>query len=302
MADGSLTLAAGADRGSYESPAFAVKGFDWLVPSWDARASGGATVSLSVRVRVGDTWSEWLSFGSWGDEARSAAKQSDARGRVDIDTLLLYAPADGLKWRVELSAGETGSPAPAVRSIAWVARDRFAPSAPEPSTYPESAISLPSRSQMVEDPAIAGKICSPSSLAMALEALGTSLPTAELAWLCYDSSAGIFGNWSHNVARASALGHRARVDYLDGLGELAAELAKGRPVVASIRYEAGALDGAAVASTDGHLVAVRGMARRGDEWYVLVNDPASGDVAGVPREYRAGQFKNAWSGVVYLFD
>jgi len=137
---------------------------------------------------------------------------------------------------------------------------------------------------------------------MALESLGTELPTAELARLCYDAGAGIFGNWSYNVARASALGHRARVDYLDGIGELAAELAKGRPVIASVRYVRGALEGAAIEATNGHLLVVRGLARRDGAWYVLVNDPAAKEAAGVSREYRADQFAQAWNGVVYLFD
>ncbi|GAB1457371.1 peptidase C39 family protein [Spirochaetota bacterium] len=302
ITEGSLRLIPGTTSGVYESPIFTVPGFDWLVPSLDARASGEARVALAIQVRVDGAWSEWLSFGVWGDEAKSAAKQSNAQGRVDIDTLLLYKAANGLRFRLELTASEDRGDLPLVYSVTWVARDRFAPPVAEPATYPETSIAMPPRSQMVEDPAIAGKICSPTSLSMVLESLGSSMPTAEVAWLAYDAGAGIFGNWSFNVARASALGHPAHVDYLGSIGELAAELTKGKPVIASVKYERGAIDGAAIESTSGHLLVVRGLARRGEQWYVLVNDPAAADVAGVPREYLASQFKNAWTGVVYLFD
>lgn len=302
LTEGSLGLMPGSTSGVYESPIFTVPGFDWLVPSLDARASGGSAVALAIQVRVDGVWSDWLSFGVWGDEAKSATKQSNAEGRVDIDTLLLYKAANGLRFKIELKASEDSHDVPLVHAITWVARDRFAPPVAEPENYPESSIALPARSQMVEDPAIAGKICSPTSLSMVLESLGSSMPTADVAWLAYDAGAGIFGNWSFNVARASALGHPAHVDYLGSIGELAAELTKGKPVIASVKYERGAIDGAAIESTSGHLLVVRGLARRGEQWYVLVNDPAADDVAGVPREYLARQFKNAWTGVVYLFD
>ncbi len=303
ITEAGLSLKPGSKSGVYESPIFTVPGFDWLVPSLDARATAEATVDLAIQVRVDGLWSEWLSFGLWGDESKSANKQSNDQGRVDVDTLLLYKAASGLRFRVALKASEDGLNVPLVSSITWVARDRFSSSAvPEPSAYPDIAITVPARSQMVEDPAIAGKICSPTALSMVLASLGSSIPTAELAWMAYDAGAGIFGNWSFNVARASALGHRAHVDYLSSIGELAVELTKGRPVIASVKYGSGAIDGAAIDSTNGHLLVVRGLTLRGDALYVLVNDPAAKDVAGVPREYLASQFMNAWTGVVYLFD
>ncbi|MDX9899730.1 MAG: hypothetical protein RBT62_12490, partial [Spirochaetia bacterium] len=40
ITEGSLRLIPGTTSGVYESPIFTVPGFDWLVPSLDARASG----------------------------------------------------------------------------------------------------------------------------------------------------------------------------------------------------------------------------------------------------------------------
>jgi len=300
-ANGSLTLAAGTGAGSFLSPRYAMPAFDWLVPSWDIAAPGGSSVDLFFQVRVKGAWSDWYAFGRWGGRPGSAEKSSDALGRVEIDTLMLYAAADALRIRLDLAAGPEGA-APSVRSLSWVARDRFTAALPEPSppAYPETDLAVPARSQMVESPEIASRICGPTSLSMVLAALGTELPTAKVAEAAYDEAAGIFGNWSFNASLASSLGHRARVDWFSSLAELAKQLEEGYPIVASVSYKKGELTNAAIPATPGHLLVVRGMAKRGEDWYVLVNDPAAEGPEGVPREYPAKQFKNAWNGVVYI--
>lgn len=301
VSGGSLTLAGGKGAGSFLSPRYAMPAFDWLVPSWDIAVPGGSSVDVFVQVRVKGAWSDWYAFGRWSGRPGSAEKSSDALGRVEIDTLLLYGAADAVGIRLDLAAGPDGA-APSVAALSWAARDRFAPalSEPMPPTYPETSLAVPARSQMVEDPMIASRICGPTSLSMVLAALGTELPTARVAEAAYDAGAGIFGNWSFNASLASSLGHRARVDWYSSLAELAERLGRGLPVVASVSYRKGELTGAAIPATPGHLLVVRGMARRGEDWYVLVNDPAAEGPEGVPREYLAKQFKNAWNGVVYI--
>jgi hypothetical protein len=275
--------------------------FDWLVPSWDIAVPDGSSVEVEAEVRVKGGWSEWYSFGTWKEGPASAAKSADGLGRVEVDTLLLYEAADGLRFRLRLAPGAGGG-LPVLRSLSWVARDRFAqaPAEQSPPSWPELSIAVPARSQMAEDPGIASRICSPTSLSMVLAALGKDLPAAAVAGLVYDKGAGIFGNWAFNASLAASLGFRARVDYLSTMDELARQLEAGYPVVASVRYGRGELTDAAIAATEGHLLVVRGLAKRGGDWYVLVNDPAAADPAGVPREYLARQFKNVWTGVVYI--
>src|SRR5439155_432352 len=67
-------------------------------------------------------------------------------------------------------------------------------------------------------------------------------------------------------------------------------LERGIPIIASVRYAAGELGGAAVAATSGHLLVLVGL--EGDT--VLVNDPAAPTAASVPRRYRADELGNAW--------
>ena len=73
----------------------------------------------------------------------------------------------------------------------------------------------------------------------------------------------------------------------------------GLPVIASVRYAAGELGGAAIAETTGHLVVLTGL--DGDS--VLVNDPAAPSAHGVPRRYRLTDLARVWlerNGVGYV--
>ena len=65
----------------------------------------------------------------------------------------------------------------------------------------------------------------------------------------------------------------------------------GIPVVTSITFGRGALSGAPISASNGHLVVVVGFTSGGD---VVVNDPASRTRGGVRRTYDRGQFENAW--------
>jgi hypothetical protein len=73
-------------------------------------------------------------------------------------------------------------------------------------------------------------------------------------------------------------------------------------VIASVRYAAGELRGAAVESTGGHLLVLTGH----DGDWVLANDPAAPTAREVPRRYALTDIRRVWldrTGVGYvLFD
>jgi hypothetical protein len=64
------------------------------------------------------------------------------------------------------------------------------------------------------------------------------------------------------------------------------------PVIASVRYGAGELTGAAIAETSGHLLVLTGQAG-GD---VFVNDPAAPSATEVARRYRLEELRRVWLG------
>ncbi|HZK66805.1 MAG TPA: C39 family peptidase, partial [Chloroflexota bacterium] len=115
-----------------------------------------------------------------------------------------------------------------------------------------------------------------------------------------DRATGIFGNWPLNTAYAGANGFRARVDRFDSIEQVEQEIAAGRPVIISIAFQPGELDGSPIRSTDGHLIVVRGFTEAGD---VIVNDPIAPNSGSVRLVYKRGQLEKIWlrsGGIAYL--
>jgi uncharacterized protein YvpB len=161
-------------------------------------------------------------------------------------------------------------------------------------------LNVPRYSQLDQAPSVASLVCSPTSLAMVLKFWGVERSVPETIRGVRDAVTGIYGNWPLNTAFAGAQGLDAHVDRFYSIEQLEAEIAAGRPVIASVRWRAGQLDNAPVASTEGgHLIVVRGFTPQGD---VIVNDPV-GRGEGVRRVYKRQQFAQIWlgaGGVVYL--
>ena len=271
-------------RGDY--PEVEVAPFDAAVLSWNGDGVDGR---FELRVRSAGTWSSWFTMGRAAGGKLSSVKQPG----VDVDTLLLPAPADGFQVRAEGAA---------IRSLAvthWLRRAERSPDGARSAAWGRT-LDVPLRSQTSERAEIAGRICSPTSLAMALEFLGVKRSTEEIAELVYDHDAGIYGNWSFNAAVAGRLIGESFVVRADGFALLESEVVAGRPVVLSHKWKKGELTGAPVESSDGHLVVVVGFSETGD---VVVNDPAA-KPGTVRRTYRRAEIWRTWqqnaSGIVYL--
>ncbi|HEY1117009.1 MAG TPA: C39 family peptidase, partial [Acidimicrobiales bacterium] len=121
------------------------------------------------------------------------------------------------------------------------------------------------------------------------------------ARMTYDADYAGTGNWPFNTAYAATLTDRAFVTRLRSLREAERFIAAGIPLVASIAFGRGELDGAPISASAGHLLVIVGFTDTGD---VVVNDPAAPTRAGVRRTYDRGQFEDAWipasGGTVYV--
>jgi len=172
------------------------------------------------------------------------------------------------------------------------------PASPDPASE-TSRLTVPARSQMQAPPDIAARICSPTSVAMVLEYWGRPDGTAALAAEMFNAVTDCYGVWP---AAIRAAGRRGVAGYLLRFPDWPAAtwcLARGLPIIASIRYAAGELTDAAIGETSGHLVVVTGL----DGDAVLVNDPAAPTVSSVPRRYRLEEFRRVWlerTGVGYV--
>ncbi len=313
----------------WEKPGFAP---NKVIPSWNATTQPNTWIEVSLRARAGSEVGSWDVLGRWANNDRgfhrtSGTAQVDDLTRVNVDTLVA---ADGVRlsgWQIRVVLmRRTGTDAsPRVRSVGGVAsriRNR--------STVPTSATTMratrdlrvPRYSQMVH----AGDYpqwnsggeawCSPTSTSMIL-GFWDRLPSKRQydfvpagypqPWVVhatrfvFDYGYDAAGNWPFNTAYAGTRGLAAHVTRLRSLRGAEAYIKNGIPLVASIAFGPGELDGAPISSSGGHLLVIRGFTGNGD---VLVNDPAAPTRKGVPRTYDRRQFENAWipasGGVVYV--
>tara|TARA_Y100000588_G_scaffold309549_1_gene334632 strand:- start:34 stop:879 length:846 start_codon:yes stop_codon:yes gene_type:complete len=155
-----------------------------------------------------------------------------------------------------------------------------------------ATIVVPPKSQMTEDPKIASRICSPTSLSMVLDSFGNNTKPAQLAHSAYHPQHDLYGVWPANIHAASrwkALGYLLHFPSWDAARYL---LSAGLPIIASVRYKEGELTQAAISATHGHLLVVRGF----DENWVETNDPAAPSGTAVQRSYRLAEFLEVWLG------
>ena len=279
--------------------------FDSLVLSWNLLGPAPMGGAFRVQVRVAGEWwprekGRTMAIASEG-KLGSVRQPDDEMTHVEIDTFLVKGPrpADAFRLSADLPEGSFIHSMGAAHYLAAAKSARVVDTAR--SAAWGMTLDVKPRSQLSEDPKIASRICSPTSTAMALEYLGSPIPTKDFAARVYDPSAELYGNWSINAARAGELVGEAFVAHFDTFAEIEREIEAGRPVVLSHSWSAGELTGAPIASSKGHLIVVVGFTRDGD---VVVNDPAAKPNE-VRRVYPRRELFHTWqhngNGIVYVF-
>lgn len=304
--DGPTTVQIEGQEALVETPAWPVAGAMHFVPSFAAHTATPFGVRLEVSVQVGGAWSSWAA----GVPLGAASFGPSPPGRsldVDVDVFRAPAPVDAARLRLRLRAVDPA----AVLAAPWMLALSASPSngpprQEEPSTEASMRtdgqgvrLPVPARSQMEAAAAIASRICSPTCVAMLLDFWRRPTSLDALAAEMFHPGVDLYGVWP---AAVLAAGRRGLAGYLLRFPDWTAAqwcLARGLPVIASIRYGAGELTGAAVPVTPGHLVVLTGW--DGDE--VLVNDPAAPTTAAVGRRYPMAELTRVWldrSGVGYV--
>lgn len=319
-------------RGRWYSPWTATRfGFTRLVASYTASTPHGTFIEISARARLANgRTSSWDSLGRWASHDHhfhrmSLRSQRDDLGSVNVDTLVASAGVRFNRWQLRISLFRRGgtTKTPTVTSVAGVA-SRLPSSSPTSSVGAGAGRSLavPRYSQQIhrgEYPRWDGggeAWCSPTSTSMVLGYWHRLPAPRQYAWVhrsyrqpwvdfaarstfawSYDGT----GDWPFNTAYAGRFGLDAFVTRLRSLREAELFIRAGIPLVASISFGPGGLDGAPITSTSGHLVVIRGFTSAGN---VIVNDPAAASARTVRRVYQRSQFENAWTdatgGVVYV--
>jgi hypothetical protein len=267
-----------------------------LLASFAPLVSAAPAFRFELSARTDGAWSPWVATVTLGDAEFSPLPSVAGPLSVDVDELRVSPPADALRLRVRCR------PSPPER---WLASLSAAGDDPVEAGTPPGAgvrVDVPELSQMVEDRAIAARICSPTSVAMVLGYWGRADGAAAVAADAFHRGTDKYGVWPAAIRAGAARGLAGYLLRFPDWSAAAWCLARGMPIVASIRYGPGELTGAPMESTTGHLVVLTGY----EDGVVLVNDPAAPDATTVPRRYRRDHFTRAWlerTGVGYiLFD
>lgn len=320
------------DRGRWYSPWHRPGfGYDELIASYNASTPVGTFIEVSVRgVTLAGKRSSWDSLGRWAGHdiafhRMSPGSQRDDYSRVAVDTVVTNGRVAYRSWqlRVTLMRRAGTGKTPTVTMVAAMASRLPGTSATSsPSRGRAVSLGVPRYSQQIhrgDYPKYDGggaAWCSPTSTSMVLSFWDRGPTPKQYAWVTkphpqrwvdhaarstyawgYDGS----GDWPFNTAYAARFGLDAFVTRLRSLREAEQFVRAGVPLVASIAFGAGELDGAPIRSTSGHVVVIRGFTRDGQ---VIVNDPAAANARHVRRVYKRAQFENAWldstGGVVYV--
>ena len=271
--------------------------FHEVLLSWNADTTERAGVTFEMRVGRGvDGWSPWLHVGEWNTPRPPGAEREFENGEVDVDHFTSEVYWERVQLRVgarfdrQALRGEEST----VQRMHLCFTDRDAPAGLEgerPRAREPHAV--PSQSQREQDPQLAARICSPTSLAMVLGYAGVRTTPEEVAARAYDASFDLYGNWPRSIQAAYAYGVPGYLTRFASWKPLERELARGHAVVISIAFGEGELAGAPMSSSRGHLLVVCGFDEKGE---VIVNDPAARSEAGVRRTYSREELTRAWQG------
>jgi hypothetical protein len=314
----------------WSSPGFALTE---LVPSWDAHTRRDSWIQVAVRGRTAsgeessfDVVARWAP-GDRSFHRTSSQDENDDIASVSTDTFRSDAGVAFTSLQVELTlfrkVGTRGTPV--VQSIGAMSSrlpDVSSVSASRPGVARGITLDVPRYSQMIHQgdyPEFGGggeAWCSPTSTSMVLGYYGRLPAPRQYSWvrsphpdrfvdhaarMTYDYEYDGTGNWPFNTAYAARYADDAFVTRLRNLRQAERFIKAGIPLVASVAFGRGELEGAPISSTNGHLMVIVGFTRSGD---VVVNDPAAPRNSGVRRTYDRGQFENAWlptsGGLVYV--
>lgn len=267
-----------------------------LLPSFSALTDHPFSFRFEVSARVDGEWTPWAASVTVGP-AEFFPSPAAPPLTAEIDLWRSAAPVESLRLRLRLRADDPE----AVLARPWLVTLSASDLGPVEAAHARDAarLSVPALSQMAEGGEQGPRICSPTSVAMILGYWGIPVGVRELAAEVFHPALDRYGVWPAAIvaaARRGVLGYLLRFPDWESAAWC---LSRGVPIVASVRYRAAELTGAAVAGTDGHLLVLTGCA--GGE--VLVNDPAAPDAAAVPRAYPVEEIVRVWlerAGVGYV--
>ncbi len=277
--------------------------FNEAVLSWNVDAPEGTGFYVETRVGQGDgdSWSPWLLIGEWNAERYLADPLTKCdEGYIDVDFFRSEKRFDRLQYRITGCGEEsvrkigiarvavcvsdtTGKPVAIPRDT--VEKEKLSP------RYYQRRLPVPFRTQATDNPDWQGQLCSPTSTSAVMAYRGVDVPMEDVARRIYDNRHGIFGNWPNAVQAAYSFGVPGYIDRFSDWEKVEKCIAKGQPLVISIKAALGELKGAPYDYTNGHLIVLTGFDKDG---HVEVNDCAVRKAEKGQIQYLREDLENVW--------
>jgi hypothetical protein len=270
-----------------------------LVAAFSAVEERGSSFRFELSVRVAGAWSAWVGAAPIGAASFPPIDTTDGALASDIDLWRTSAAAERVRLRLRVRSAPPGAVLTAPWLVTLSACD-LAPVEPMRGRGADVAeLAVPPLSQHTEGGALGARICSPTSVAMVLAYWRAPAAVDEIAADAFHAPLDLYGVWPAAIAAAARRGVPGYLLRFPDWTSAAWCLARGVPIVASVRYARSELTGAAIDATEGHLLVLTGVAGDG----VLVNDPAAPDAATVRRRYRRDEIERVWlerAGIGYV--
>ena len=295
-----LCLVDGEREGSFTAE-LDIGTFSTIFSSWNAITYGGK-VEMTVSFEVeGGEWSDYFSWGVWSSKAGVSASPSHSfeHGNMEVDILWVnkkYTPTGKIRVKLLLTRG---SKSPRVHNFSITTPEMEQQQTVDVAALPKEVLNdVPMRSQLAPENGPDGNvICSPTSMVMALEYMGTKISTTTAAKGVYDNGWEAYGNWSYAVAYAGEKGYTAYLDLYD------------RNMM-KYALSQGYVLGCSTGLTDaGHIVLVVGYTEIDGVEYYIVNDPNVNPDKVERTNYTMDYFDERWlradrgnCGTVYVFE
>jgi hypothetical protein len=262
--------------------------FTELILSFNAEIAGGGLIA-EVRVPAGGEGA-WLRIAEWGAESVSGVGDgvfTRAPGvRVAIDELLADSPLSSAEVRLVAHGAQ------AVRPVRLdITTTRPVPDGPGSSPGPRIELPVPFYSQSTEDPERAGRLCSPTSLAMLMAHRVGRVDPVRVADACFDPRHDLFGVWPRNIQAAASMGVPGYLARFSDWDEVRRHLGGVGPIAISITARGGEVGNMTYDPGGGHLLVLIGLTESGD---AIVLDPAYKDEADARRVYPERDLTEVW--------
>ncbi len=230
----------------------------------------------------------WTCLSPVGPRAFPRSGAADPALTAEIDVYTASPPATGVRLRLRIHSPDLTTVCRAETLVTVSLSDGTAPD--DGPAEGRAHLHVPALSQMETPDAIRQRICSPTCVAMVLGYWKRPVGPGELASEMFDPRHDLYGVWPAAIRAAARRGVHGYLLRFPSWAAAAWCLDRGVPVIASVRYTAGELRGAAIESTAGHLLVLTGY----DRETVFVNDPAAPAAREVPRRYALADIERVW--------